>query len=572
MLKSFFCSALLLVLCSPLYPDEPAAVEKNVMVAMTDGVRLSTNIYLPAPEGSFPTLLMRTPYNKNHGEKQARFFAGDGYAVVVQDCRGRVDSEGEFYPYATDGRDGFDTQEWVGKQSWSNGVIGTFGGSYVGATQWLAAPYGSRFVKAMAPVATFTNFYNNLYLGGALRVKLISRWSASMTAPVRSQFEKIDFHQACLHLPLHRMDELFGWEVPMLRDMVFNNTYGSYWKKLGVEDQLHLLDLPAYHIVGIYDFFDSETIKSYKMMVHRAKTEHARRNQKLVLGPWDHSTIGSLVGEVDFGPKAALDMDAELKRWFDRHLKGVDNGIDREPPVRYFVMGLNDWRLAYRWPPQATRHVDYFLASGGHANTLDGDGTLSKQVPTDSGEDTFVSDPEQPIPSKGGKDAEPSYVAHLGPWDQRGIEKHPNVLVYTSPPLVHDIEVAGPVTATLYLATDAKDTDVAVKLVDVFPDGFAQNVASGILRGRFRESNRDLQLLVPGKIYEWRVDLTHTSNRFLKGHRIRLDVTGSNFPIYDRNPNTGGGPEDTGTFASRQELFHSRAHPSRVTLPVSTAY
>jgi hypothetical protein len=308
------------------------------------------------------------------------------------------------------------------------------------------------------------------------------------------------------------------------------------------------------------------------MMARKAKTDDARRNQKLVLGPWDHSTVGSLVGEVDFGPKAALDMNAELKRWFDKHLKGMDNGIDREPPIRYFVMGLNDWRQAHRWPPQATRYVDYYLASGGHANTLSGDGTLSTDVPTDGGEDVFVSDPEKPIPSKGGKDTEPSYVAHWGPWDQRGIEKDPNVLVYTSPPLARDLEVAGPLSATLYLATDAKDTDVSVKLVDVAPDGFAQNVGTGILRGRFRESIREPQLLVPGKIYEWTVDLTHTSNRFLKGHRIRLDVTGSNFPQYDRNPNTGGDREATGTFVSRQTLFHSAAYPSRVTLPVSTAY
>lgn len=556
---------------SGVVATEPAVIERTVRVQLRDGVRLSTDLYLPAAEGRFPTLLMRTPYNKNRVQDRARRLTAFAYAVVIQDCRGRNESEGEFYAYIHEGPDGFDTQEWVGTQPWSDGKIGTFGGSYVGGVQWLAAPYGSRYVKAMAPRATFSNFYHNLYLGGALRVGLIGSWCAGMTAPTPEARAKIDLNQSYLHQPLYKMDETFGWRIPMLRDWVAHTSYDDYWRQLDVEDKFPELDLPAYHIVGYYDFFLPETIKSYKMMARLAKTEHARRNQKMILGPWDHGTIGKRqVGEIDFGPQAMLDWDLELKRWFDRQLKGQDNGVEREPPIRYFVMGLNDWRECYRWPPQATRSVNYYL--NGNAKGPTDDGGLSLTPSTSDAVDTFLSDPATPIPSKGGRGVAPSVVGDWGPWDQRGIEALPNVLVYTSPPLAHDLEVVGPVTATLFLATDARDTDLAIKLVDVFPDGYALNVATGILRGRYRNSLEAPELLTPGKLLKWHVNLTHVSNRFKAGHRIRLDVTGSNFPLYDRNPNTGGGIDDVGTFVATQKLYHSAAYPSHVTLPVSTAY
>ncbi len=549
----------------------PTFEKRNERVLLSDGVGLSTDIYLPLRQGPFPTLLLRTPYGKGGALRQASYFTAHGYAVVAQDCRGRGDSGGEFYLYINEGRDGFETQEWVGQQPWCSGDVGTFGASYVGATQWLAAPFASRHVKVMAPVATFTNFYGNLYLGGALRVGLIGRWAASMTAPSRDAFNAIDFHRAFLHLPLHEMDEEFGWRIPMLRDMVFHADFGAYWQSFNVEDRLSDVDVPALHMVGLYDFFLPEVIKSYQMMVRFAKTDHARRNQRLVIGSGPHAAVSrQRVGEMDFGPEAEFDANGELRRWFDRHLKGIDNGVDREPPIRYFVMGLNRWRECHQWPPRTTRWVDYFLTSREGANTAAGDGSLQLTPPANSGTDRFVADPADPIPAKGGRDAAPTYLDAWEPFDQRAIEQHPEVLVYTSPPLDEDVEVVGPVRATLYVETDAPDTDVVAKLVDVHPDGFAQNLATGILRGRYRHSASQPHPLTPHKIHEWTIDLTHVSNRFLKGHRIRLDIAGSCFPLYDRNPNNGGDPQSRKSFVATQKLHHSPQHRSRLTLSVST--
>ncbi|MCH2374481.1 MAG: CocE/NonD family hydrolase [Planctomycetes bacterium] len=570
----FLTFLVLLVAVVPSVRTFAAPIEENVRVAMRDGVRLSTDLYLPSEEGKFPTLLMRTPYDKSRVRARARKFTGYGYAVVVQDCRGRLESDGEFYAYRSEGQDGFDTQEWVGQQSWCDGSICTFGASYVGGVQWLAAPYGSSYLKAMVPQATFSNFYNNLYLGGAIRIGMIAGWAARMTAPSGKKVAAIDFNQASLHLPLYRVDEeVFGWHIPMLRDWTYHRNYDAYWEQMSVEAQMGELDLPAYHIVGVYDFFLDENVKTFKMMTYRAKTERARRGQKLLLGPWDHGTVGRRqVGEVDFGPHAQVDIDHEHKRWFDHHLRGVDNGIDREPPIKYFVMGLNHWRYAYYWPPQATRHVEFYLESAGQANTLSGDGRLVAKAPSREVFDSFTSDPAKPIPSKGGKGVTPTFVSHWGPWDQTEIEKHPDVLVYTSQPLEEDLEIAGPVTATIYASTDARDTDLAVKLIDVHPDGFAHNLVMGIQRGRFRKSIRKPELLTPGEVVEWNVNLTHVANQFKKGHRIRLDITGSSFPLYDRNSNSGGDVDDRTSKVAHQKVFHSERYPSRVTLPISVRH
>ena len=574
LIRLYFLSFVFVVtlsLASPLAsPSE--VVKRTVWMALSDGVRLATDVYLPAAGGEFPALLIRTPYGKARARAEGEYFASHGYVVVVQDCRGSGASQGDFYAYIHEGKDGYEAQEWLGRQEWCNGIVGTLGESYLGGTQWLAAPYGSRHLKAMAPVATFSSFYGNLYLGGAFRLDLAAGWTAGRTAPSPEAGKNLDYIRASLHLPLVEMDEVFGWRIDMLRDWVGNDRYGPYWEALNVESAFDRLDLPALHMVGLYDFFLAETVKSYQLMERRAKTENARRNQKLIIGPWEHYPVGERkVAEVDFGPGAVLDKNALYKRWFDHHLKGIDNGIDREPPIRYFVMGLNDWRKSFRWPPQATRWMEYYLRSDGHAGSPEGDGALSTEPAPKAGSDTFLSDPEKPIPARGGRDVEPTYNGDaLGPYDQRKIEQNPNVLVFTSPPLERDLEVAGPLQATLYVETDAVDTDVVVKLVDVFPDGFAKNVATGILRGRFRTSISSPELLTPGKIYEWKVDMVHVSNRFLVGHRIRVDVAGSCFPVYDRNPNTGQGPRSKTARMSHQRLHHSPTYPSRITLPVST--
>jgi putative CocE/NonD family hydrolase len=562
-------------------PAYGVRMQHHVAVPMRDGVSLSADLYLPDAPGRYPTLLWRTPYSNNTAPSvaQSRWFAERGYAVVTQDVRGKYDSGGEFYTYRHEADDGFDTDEWIARQSWSNGRIGLMGGSYLGYTQLAQAMRGSRHLTAMAASVTTSDIYNNwAYVDGALFYGFAYPWGAiSMNGRVQQLTQAFDWPRAFLHLPVATADTAASHVNAAYRDWVRHPTRDAYWADISFEDRVHSIGIPYLTVDGWYDIFLRGALRDDIAIRSRGTSELARRGKRLVIGPWAHSTgvrvinparEGSDARVIDFGPAAEIDLRHVYLRWHDHWLKGIDNGVATEAPVRIFVMGENYWRTEQEWPLARTRYTKYYLQSNGRANSLHGDGTLSTSPPTGAPSDQYTYDPASPVPTAGGNtccSAVPS-----GPWDQRTVEERQDVLVYTTPPLTEAVEVTGPISATLHAATTARDTDWTVKLVDVHPDGYAQNIQDGILRARYRDGiGRPGTLLEPHRVYEYTVDMWATSNVFLPGHRIRVEVSSSNFPRFDRNLNTG---EEPGTgirmVTAGQTIHHSTRYPSHVRLPI----
>jgi putative CocE/NonD family hydrolase len=550
---------------------------------MRDGLELSTDVYLPAEGGPFPVLLNRNPYNNNLDRYviDAVYFAQRGYAAVTQDVRGRWDSPGEWYPFVHEMQDGYDTLEWVARQPWSNGKVGLWGASYHGLAQWLAAQMGHPSLAAMVPrVATSHQYHHWVYTGGAFQLGFNFWWCLSMsTHTTQVQYlwfpEELHLQTLYWHLPLITMDEAAGRRIRHFRDWIGHPTYDDYWRSLRpIEEHYGEIGVPAFGIAGWFDVFLQGSLNNFMGMTKHGRTDRARRGQRIIVGPWIHDqgergTI-SKTGDIDFGPAALIDLRAEEVRWFDSWLKGIDNGILGEPRVKLFVMGANRWREADEWPLPETRVTPYYFHSGGQANSLFGDGTLTPVAPGQEPADRYAYDPRHPVPTVGGSTccAEDTVPISMGPRDQRPVEWRPDVLVYTSPVLETDLEVTGPVQVVLFAASSARDTDFTAKLVDVFPSGYAMNVAQGILRARYRDSWEHPTLLEPGRIYQYGIDLWSTSNCFLKGHRLRVDISSSNFPQFDRNPNTGHPfGQDAELEVARQTVYHEAGHPSHILLP-----
>lgn len=549
-------------------------IEYNIMVPMRDGVRLSTDIYRPAAEGRYPTILTRDPYGNGSNEDavgEGRRWAERGYAYVHQDVRGRFDSEGAWYPYLAEPNDTYDTENWIGQQPWSNGSVGTVGGSYLATTQWKGAEFRSPFLKAMAPAVTPFNYYfDTAYPGGALALGSRIGWATGMGGRT-GQTPPEDWERVTRHLPLYTMDRAAGMDLPWWRDFVGHPMYDSYWQVLDSEARLAEMDVPSLNIGGWYDVFLKGTLVSYTGMIKKARSERARNGQKLLIGPWPHARNANGPGfrDMNFGPAANVAFDSLYVPWFAHWLKGESNAYLNEPPVRIFVMGDNRWRSEREWPLARTQYTKYYIHSQGGANSASGSGTLDRTLPKAEQPDRYTYDPNDPVPTIGGNlmfNPTPP-----GPFDQAVAERRKDVLVYTTAPLTADLEVTGPITMTLYAASSARDTDFTAKLVDVYPDGKAINIADGIIRARYRESPTFTQekLLEPGTVYEYTIDLWATSNVFKQGHRIRLDVSSSNFPKNDRNLNTGHlAYTDTDVQSANQTIYHDAQHPSAVILPV----
>lgn len=575
---------------------EPTLViEKNVPVRMRDGVVLCADVFRPAAQGKYPVILQRTPYNKNLTTVGFLMFdviraAGEGYAVVIQDSRGRYASEGEFYTFRDDIADGYDTVEWCAVQPWSDGNVGMYGASYVGATQWLAAVSQPPHLKAMFPLITASDYHEGwTYQGGAFALGFNESWTMTFLAPDTFQRlmktkpelgEKLgkmlqgvdDMCQWFRSVPLKDFP-LFGETAPYFYDWLAHPDEDDYWAQWNIEARHHTIRVPACNVGGWYDIFLGGTIRNFVGMRECGATPEARQGQKLILGPWFHTLpLNNIAGEVNHGlstTSLAMDMDGLHLRWFDYWLKGKKNGILEEPPVRIFVMGENRWRTENEWPLARTKYTKYYLHSGGKANSLGGDGLLSPESPRSEPADVYVADPRNPVPTRGGGLCCWPAAVPGGAFDQRAIEERSDVLVYTTPVLDRDVEVTGPITLTLFAATSAVDTDFTAKLVDVHPDGYARNLTDGIIRGRYRESRRKAALLKPGEIYEYTIDLWATSNMFKAGHRIRLDIASSNFPRFDRNPQTGEASGEASRLEpALQRVFHDDLRPSHVVLPV----
>jgi putative CocE/NonD family hydrolase len=540
------------------------------MVQMRDGIQLSTDVYRDPSRDKAPVVLMRTPYNKTRAKGSAEKLAAAGYAAVIQDCRGANASEGALIPYYSEGQDGYDTIEWITRQPWSNGRVGMMGGSYVGAVQWQAAVEKPPGLVAIAPQATWSSFYRNLYLGGAVRLSLIAKWAAG-NGPKPAGVKPTDWNETLMHLPLSEVDDKIGWPIPWLEGFLTHPEPNGYWTRLSLTDRLPELELPALHVVGYYDFFSRESVDNFKVMRERAHNPQTRQQQRLVLGPWDHGTVGkSVVAEVDFGPEAIVDPAALQLDWFERFLKQDPAAQTKPfPAVRYFSMGDNVWRDSSSWPPEGFSPTPFYLRSSGKANTRSGSGRLSKEPPSlDEAPDQFRADPANPVPATPVTDKRPLHAAVWGPVDQQSTEDREDVLVYSGDELKEPLVFAGNPVARLFVSTDTPDADWAVKLVSVRPDGFAQNLASGILRGRYRNSLTSPSAMEPGKVYEIRVDLGPVAASVPAGHRLRVDICGSLFPLYDRNPNTGAGPRDAGSKAANEKVHHAPAALSQILLPL----
>ena len=517
--------------------------------------------------------------------------ASHGYSVVIQDTRGRYTSEGDFYPFLNEIEDGYDTVEWCGAQPWSTGKVGMYGRSYVGATQWLSAVAHPPSLAAIAPGLTASDYHEGwTYQGGAFEWGFAVSWTLGQLtfanlAKIAQDRPVPEDTRDKLIAAIDGMEETFqalpGKDFPHLQqglasyfyDWMAHPTADDYWKRWRIEDHHSRMMVPALNIGGWHDIFLKGTLRNFLGMKTSGPTEEVRNGQKLIVGPWHHASPGPDVsGEVYFGMMAgdaAIDINGLQLRWFDHWLKGIDNGFMDEPPVRLFVMGDNVWRNENEWPLARTQYVSYYLHSDGRANTLNGDGGLSPQHPGSEPPDVFVYDPRSPVPTRGGGLCCNAGFLPGGAFDQRSIEARPDVLVYTSPPMEQDLEVTGPITATLYASSSAPDTDFTVKLVDVCPCGCTRNLTDGILRARYRDSLSKPDLIEPGEVYRYDVDLVATSNVFKSGHRIRLEVSSSNFPRFNRNPNTGREPwEEAELRPALQTVLHNDQYPSSISLPV----
>ncbi len=563
------------------------ALTRGVPVKMRDGAVLYADVYVPAGDGPFPVVLMRTPYDRTQAHTNTfahpSWYARRGYIVVIQDVRGRWTSEGEWYPFLHEAEDGYDTVEWAARLPKSNGRVGMYGFSYDGATQLLAAVMAPPHLTCIVPCMTASEYYDGwTYRGGALHLAFTESWAVSLAqdAARRRGLRRLEadlmasFHPTGLafgSLPLKEYDLLRREEIaPWFFDWLAHPTQDAYWERWSIARRHASVRVPALHVAGWYDIFLDGSIRNFLGLQADAAEPRAREGQRFLVGPWHHVPWASIVSGWDFGEEARNCINQAAVRWFDYWLRDVENGVADEPPGRIFVMGENRWRDEREWPPRRARMVEFYLHSRGAANSLSGDGWLDRTAGGQEDPDVFVYDPRVPVISLGGRSCCRYTVSPMGPADQRPVEITNAVLVYTTEPLPRDVEVTGNVTAVLFAATSARDTDWTVKLVDVYPDGRAINVADGILRGRYRESLSNPAPLDPGRVYEYRIDLGATSNLFKAGHRIRVEVSSSNFPCYDRNLNTGNGLGDewiSDCVVATQMVFHDAARPSRVLLP-----
>ena len=597
--------------------------QTDVAAKMRDGVILRADVYRPATTAPVPVILMRTQYGKAAAQVQpARFqtpdwFASHCYIVVIQDIRGQGASDGVFYEYANDREDGYDTVEWAARLPGSNGKVGMYGSSYVGATQWLAATAAPPSLKAIVPSNTASDYYDGwTYEDGAFRLAFIENWMTETIATSAAVNRKDDRTVQSLKAA---GKEMARWEaftpydqLPILQpqspvvapyffDAIKHPSDDDYWKKFSIQTRHDKIAVPVLAFEGWYDAFLNGALRNFDGMQAKGATPLARDNQRIVIGPWEHLGWGRPESPVSprlkaIGPVADSPVNALTLAWFDHFLKGEDNGVDGGPRVDYFVMGENRWHVARQWPLAATINQPWYLASGGHANSVMGDGVLSVVPPgrdvrgdavahaaTEFGAavaaaaagapaDQFVYDPANPVPSIGGHSCCAWTSGPQGQFDQSAIEQRADILVFSSPPLEQPLEVTGPVSVVLYARTTALDTDFTAKLVDVFPDGTAINLNNGIQRAGFRDSLTNPTPVRPGEVYRYKINVWPTSNLFAKGHRIRLEISSSDYPQFAPNPNTG---DPVGVSAHKQSavqtILHDADHPSSVILPVIPA-
>jgi uncharacterized protein len=568
-------------------------IEKNVVMPMRDGTLLRADLSRPADQGRHPVLLQRTPYNKELLALTAMTLdpiraAAAGYAVVIQDVRARFASDGgPFFMYRHERDDGHDSVNWAAQQPWSDGTVGAYGVSYMGGTSWLAALGGPEALRAISPTTAPCDFWrDHLWRGGALNWGLFVMWALQAIGPaalLRAKkgqpdllpnlvrlIDDIDaYEQHVRALPLKSFaparpdDPAF---LPFFFEALKHPAPDEWTDSLLISGKHSQVRAPALIIAGWHDLLLQGDLEHFTRMKAEAGSEDARRATRIVIGPWSHGMFLNGVGDLDFGLRSAgllLDLREDLTalqlRWFDKRLRGTDNGLDREAPVKLFVQGLNRWRDEQEWPLARTRYTPLYLRAQRQ---------LSAEPPRDEAPDHYIYDPHDPCPTCGGPLLMP-LTYRRGPVDQAPILSRADVLSYTGPALETPLELTGPVRAVLFAASDAPDTDWAIKLCAVHADGRTFNICDGVLRASYRQSLTQRQLLKPGEVVRYEITLAPTSIQLAPGQRLRVLITSSDFPRYDRNPNTGElGVEATVLKPARQQVFHDRERASHILLPV----
>jgi putative CocE/NonD family hydrolase len=560
-------AALFLDIPSPMHS---VSIDENVMIPLRDGTKLAADIYRPGEEGRYPVILVRTPYGKGKKEHkydlQGGIFASHGFVTIIQDVRGRYDSEGEWYPFINEAFDGVDTLKWARDQAWSSGKVGMFGLSYFGSTQWLASPYDNTGLATLVPVVTSQSTYGLWMTNGVLKFNQTLIWHHLHKGKEEISYNEAELEKALMHLPLIEADDVLGGDIPAYNDWIRHPVPGDFWEPMNVDDKIDQVKVPALLMAGWNDPFLVNMLEDYDRILTGGGGPLARKSQ-IVIGPWIHGT-DTKFDDLDYG-KASRFMGqiGTMLRWYDHWLKGIENGVAEELPVKLFVMGKNEWRSEKEWPLKRTTYMNYYLHGKGRANSDQGDGRLTLELPGQEQNDVFIYDPADPVPTMGGALVYDN--VGIGPVDQRPIETRPDVLIYSTPPLEKDMEITGPITLVLFASSSARDTDFVARLVDVHPEGVSIPLTTGITRARYRWSLKNPSFLKPDEVYEFKITVGATSNVFQKGHKIRLHLTSSDFPRYDRNLNTGAEIGTTTEMVkATQRVFHNKEWPSHLILPV----
>jgi uncharacterized protein len=564
-------------------------VDHNINVPMRDGVKLLTDIYHPRTTEKCPIILIRTPYEKNLMEPQAGYYARRGYIVAVQNCRGRFGSGGEWEPFVHEPKDGYDAIEWLAAQPGTNGKVGMIGGSYVGWVQWWAARERPPHLVTIIPnVSPPDPFYNIPYEYGVFYLRAAIWWAevldkevtADLSGAKMSTLAEKKYNQILRPLPVVELDKAFLGKVnPYWRKWIEHPVNDGYWEQGNFLEHLENVRIPVFHQSG---WFDGDGIGS--KLNYLAMARHHHPNQKLVLGPWGHTDEAQRYSARDFGPEAIIDLQRAYVRWFDFWLKGVDNKITKEPLVSVFVMGSNKWLHGDAYPLPQTRFEKWYLRGDGKANTSKGDGKLSSEAPpAESGSDHFTYDPGDPTPDPDayeepdapkGKSTieEPSREEKkkaAEAYREKMTDQRSDILVYTTESLPKPLSFVGPLSAVLYASSSARDTDWFMRLMEVDSKGKIFLLAEGKVRARYRVTTKKVELLEPGKIYEYHLDLWQTGITIAKGSKLRIEVASASFPTFSRNLNTGGHNETETKFVKAdQTIYHNKQYPSHVLLPV----
>ncbi len=566
-------------------------VDRDIPMKMRDGITLKADVYRPDDRERHPAIVVRTPYNKIPSAPsdflspvEAAFA---GYAMIIQDTRGRFASEGEFFIGRSEGQDGYDTVENIAAEPWCDGNVGMVGASYLGRNQWDAAMEAPPHLKAIAPHVIGAGWVSESGMSGVKELETGISWFATMALDmigkmagqgkdVSKMLENVryamsHFEEVCNFLPLK---DIPYFKFEGLQEGFLRRFSDDFLKGKKSEEELlwayEQIKVPCLQSAGWYDMSVAHIFLNFFKMKKKGGSPLAREGQHMIMGPWVHgSRLRNFIGALNFGAYGSGAGAFMIERhiaFFDKYLKGIDSKY--LVPIRYFVMGRNRWKNAETWPLPETQWQRFFLHSRGHANTAAGDGVLSREEPGRESPDIFVYNPLDPVPTRGGR-LNPDLNQAAGPQDQTIVEKRNDVLCYTTPELNEELEITGPLKLHLFASTSTVDTDFFVKLVDVYPNGLAVNVAEGAIRARYRKSILNPQPLIPGEVNEYKIDLASTSNVFARGHRLRIDITSSNFPRFDRNMNTGNPfGEDAFGIPAMQTIFHQPGQASYIDLPV----